>query len=360
MRARTLSRRASCRHRRRRRPRAAGGGASRRCSWRASTARAGRGRCELVGGVPVGVQDTPAGALAAADNYVALASQSIEQDPAVFAAARRAGIRPRARSRTLAEAQRVRAGDTQNMTNYRARRARHRGHRRAAPGQLHARRSATVTSWLGGFVWGPHLAPRQTWNLVDTTLRWQAGRWLVLSSDTDATPAPVPSIVYVERRQRPGAGVRASRRDDRPVLRHRRLRMPSPPLRRLPSCSRWRSACSALLPARAALAPAAGTQAGRPVQAAAQARRATKHGSAPCSVEVPVIGGLVERSACEAASEAAGAVGGLVGEAAGAVGNGIIERARGVDDRRRDARSPAFVSRGDAADDHAAAAVGVV
>jgi hypothetical protein len=39
---------------------------------------------ELVDGVPVGVQHTPAGALAAADNYVALASQSVEQDPAAF------------------------------------------------------------------------------------------------------------------------------------------------------------------------------------------------------------------------------------------------------------------------------------
>lgn len=29
-------------------------------------------------------------------------------------------------------------------------------------------------------------------------LRWQTGRWLVVASNVDATPAPVPSIVYVE------------------------------------------------------------------------------------------------------------------------------------------------------------------
>jgi hypothetical protein len=58
--------------------------------------------------------------------------------------------------------------------------------------------TAQVTSWLGGFVWGPHLTPRQTWNLIDTTLRWQDGRWLVEASNTEATPAPVPSIVYVD------------------------------------------------------------------------------------------------------------------------------------------------------------------
>jgi hypothetical protein len=128
---------------------------------------------------------------------VALASQSIEQDPSVFVELVAQAYAPQARGRTLAEAQRVRAGDTQNMTNY------HEGGRGIAV--IAARRldsytppQATITSWLGGFVWGPHLAPRQTWNLIDTTLRWQAGRWLVLSSDTDTTPAPVPSIVYVD------------------------------------------------------------------------------------------------------------------------------------------------------------------
>lgn len=152
---------------------------------------------ELIGGVPVGVQHTPAGALAAADNYVALASQSIEQDPAVFAALVAQAYTPQARGRTLAEASRVRAADAVNMSNYRE------GGRGIAV--IAARRldrytpsEATVTSWLGGFVWGPHLAPRQTWNLVETTLRWQAGRWLVLSSVTDPTPAPVPAIVYVD------------------------------------------------------------------------------------------------------------------------------------------------------------------
>ena len=46
-------------------------------------------------------------------------------------------------------------------------------------------------------MWGPHLQPRQTWNLVDTTLRWRGGRWLVAGSNVDSTPAPVPSVVYV-------------------------------------------------------------------------------------------------------------------------------------------------------------------
>ena len=154
------------------------------------------GAIELSDGVPVGVEHTRAGALAAADNYLALASQSIEQDPAVFAALVAQVYAPEARSRTLAQAQQLRAGDTQNMTNYQQ------GGRGIAV--IAARRLdsytpqlATVTTWLGGFVWGANLLPRQSWNLVDTTLRWQAGRWLVVSSNTDSTPAPVPSVVYV-------------------------------------------------------------------------------------------------------------------------------------------------------------------
>ena len=154
------------------------------------------GAIELSHGVPVGVEHARAGALAAADNYLALASQSIEQDPAVFAALVAQVYAPEARSRTLAQAQQLRTGDTQNMTNYQRG-----GHGIAVVAARRLDRYtpqlATVTTWLGGFVWGPSLSPRQTWNLVDTTLRWQAGRWLVVSSNTDPTPAPVPSVVYV-------------------------------------------------------------------------------------------------------------------------------------------------------------------
>lgn len=165
--------------------------------FRSSEPPSSAGALRLVDGVPVGVQHTPAGALAAADNYVAVASQSIEQDPLVFSALVAQAYAPQARPGALAQARQIRAGDAQNMANYRD------GGRGIAV--IAARRldgytseSATVTSWLGGVVWGPQLAPRQTWNLVDTTLRWQAGRWLVLSSVTDPTPAPVPSIVYLD------------------------------------------------------------------------------------------------------------------------------------------------------------------
>jgi hypothetical protein len=150
-----------------------------------------------VRGVPVGVADSPAGALAAADNYLALASQSVEQDPAAFAALVHTVYAPGARAGTLAQAARVRAADVAGIRNYAQ------GGRAVAV--IAARRldhytaaRAVVTSWLGGFEWGPTLAPRQSWNLVDTTLAWRDGRWLVAAMDTERTPAPVPSIVYID------------------------------------------------------------------------------------------------------------------------------------------------------------------
>jgi len=151
----------------------------------------------VVGGVAVGVLDTPAGALAAADNYLASASQAVEQNPAEFAALVAVVYAPASRASTLRQAAQARAADITDMRNYAQ------GGRAVAV--IAARRlgrytpgRATVTSWLGGFVWGPALSPRQSWNLVETTLVWRHGRWLVLSMNTERAPAPVPSVVFVD------------------------------------------------------------------------------------------------------------------------------------------------------------------
>jgi hypothetical protein len=151
----------------------------------------------VVHGVAVGVLDTPAGALAAADNYLATASQSVEQNPSAFAALVQAVYAAASRASALAQAARVRTADIPDMRNY--------AHGGRAVAVIAARRldrytsgRATVTSWLGGFVWGPGLSPRQSWNLVDTTLVWRRGRWLVRSMNTERAPAPVPSVVFVD------------------------------------------------------------------------------------------------------------------------------------------------------------------
>jgi hypothetical protein len=155
------------------------------------------GPIELDRGVPVGIEHSPGGALAAADNYLADSAQTLEQDPSAFAELVSKVYAPNARAQTLAAGEQLRLGDRAGMSNYSE------GGRGLAV--VAARRldrytasSATVTSWLVGFVWGPLISPRQSWNLVDTTLIWRSGRWLVVSSQTDPTPAPVPAIVYVD------------------------------------------------------------------------------------------------------------------------------------------------------------------
>jgi hypothetical protein len=155
------------------------------------------GAIKLEGGVTIGVEHTPAGALAAADNYLAASSQTLEQDPSAFGALVARVYAPASREQTLAAAQQLRLGDPVGMNNY--------GEGGRGLAVVAARRldsytpaSAMITSWLAGFVWGPHLPPRQSWNLVDTTLAWNSGRWLVVSSQTDPTPAPVPAIVFLD------------------------------------------------------------------------------------------------------------------------------------------------------------------
>jgi hypothetical protein len=147
-------------------------------------------------GVPVVQAHTPAGALAAADNYLALSSQSLEQDPPAFATLVAQDYAPQVRASTLAEAKRLREADASDIAAYRegARAIAIVAARRL---DSYAPNQATITSWLAGLLWGPHTPPRQSWNLVDSILRWQSGRWLVVSERVDSTPAPVPSRVYV-------------------------------------------------------------------------------------------------------------------------------------------------------------------
>lgn len=88
-------------------------------------------------------------------------------------------------------------------------------------------------------------------------------------------------------------------------------------------------AAAVLCVSAAALPAPAGTQAGRPVNAAATARHATAGSS--CGVGLPLIGEAVSgvtNGLCEAGGlvgEAAGAVGGLIGEAAGSAVGSVLD-----------------------------------
>jgi hypothetical protein len=150
-----------------------------------------------VDGIPVEHADTRAGVLAAADNDLAIASQTVEQNPHLFARLVAVAYAPGVRSRTLTQAAALRRADRTAVANYAS------GGRAVAVIAARrldtfTRRRAVVTSWLGGFVWGPRLAPRQSWNLVQTVLTFERGRWLVTSSAALRTPAPVPSVVFID------------------------------------------------------------------------------------------------------------------------------------------------------------------
>jgi len=138
-------------------------------------------------GLPVGVLHTPAGALAAADNYVAAGmSASLDEpelerfaDTLVLPAARdgmlRVGAELERRSAPPAGMRAITTVVGQVLRTY-------------------ATDTARVTTWEVGSYWGPGLAPTQYWAIADLTLRWGAGRWRIAWLD-ERIPGPVPALV---------------------------------------------------------------------------------------------------------------------------------------------------------------------
>jgi hypothetical protein len=133
-----------------------------------------------------------AGALAAADDYVLVEQQSVEQDPA----------------------RETRLIDTADAASYRQADARSAAadRERDPAGMVlwaHGGRSVTViaahrldyyrpgavqvTTWTAQIFWGAGRAPQQSWGLGQTTLQWTGGRWFVTSDVALATGAPVPA-----------------------------------------------------------------------------------------------------------------------------------------------------------------------
>ena len=143
----------------------------------------------LENGVPVGVLDTPAGALAAADNYV-----SAEDDALLSGAAIRRVVDtlwvPRERAIELAQpfpAAAV-AGRSAKFSGLKLMAA-VAGHKL----ESYSANTAQAAVWHEITVWSSTLAPAQRWSLDTLTLVWDAGRWLVasrLSSPDSKTPVP--------------------------------------------------------------------------------------------------------------------------------------------------------------------------
>jgi hypothetical protein len=147
-----------------------------------------------IGGVPVGIQRSRAGALAAADNYVARVTETIVQDPAAYGRLVRAVWVPEGQDGALQEGETSRQRSTAAVENYAA------GGRGLAI--VAARRldtydgtRAEVTTWTAGFNWGPQQRPGQRWFLTETTLRWEGQRWRVERMEEAQRPAPAPARV---------------------------------------------------------------------------------------------------------------------------------------------------------------------
>jgi hypothetical protein len=144
-------------------------------------------------GVPVGVLHSRGGAVAAADDYVLVDQQTIEQDPTRLASLVRQNFAHPIQAEVLAQAQTARAQDPRGMALWASagRSASLIGAHRL---DAYDGRTAEVTSWVGTIYWGPGQPPKQAWDLARTWLRWAGGRWLVTSIRTRLPiPGPVPA-----------------------------------------------------------------------------------------------------------------------------------------------------------------------
>ena len=144
-------------------------------------------------GIPVGVEHSPDGVLAAADNYVAVSYASVERNPGVDTLLIETVYAPAIRMSAIAGAAAVRAQNPVGMSLWA-----HGGQNLSVIG---ARRldyydgnDAEVTTWNVDVFWGPGRPPKQAWVLTQTSLLWSGGRWLVTATTTLPTPGPVPAI----------------------------------------------------------------------------------------------------------------------------------------------------------------------
>jgi hypothetical protein len=158
-----------------------------------------RGAIRTASGVPIGVDHSKAGALAAADNYVAVASETVLQDPARYAALVRETYVEGYQATALREARVARGRMTTLLAEYAAGR---RALALVAARRLEAYSSdrARITTWTAGISWGPGRSPGQRWFLAEVTLRWTGDRWRVERSNESKRSAPTPGVVrYSDR-----------------------------------------------------------------------------------------------------------------------------------------------------------------
>jgi hypothetical protein len=157
------------------------------------------GAVRIVDGVPIGNGHSRAGALAAADNYVAVSSETVLQDPDRYANLVREVYDTTYQATAIRQAQALRRRSAESIANYEAG-----GRALAIVGarrlDQYAADRARVTTWTAGFSWGPNRQPGQRWFFTVSRLRWDSDRWRVERLDEVERTAPVPGVVrYSDR-----------------------------------------------------------------------------------------------------------------------------------------------------------------
>jgi len=157
----------------------------------------GNAAVRTIDGVPVGVEQSRAGALAAADNYIATVSENVVKDPRLYETLVRRVFAPSEQDYALREGERARTLAPAAVSDY--------AEGGGAVALIGARRldtydgsRAQVTTWLGGVVWGPSRRPTQRWQLVETDLRWDGQRWLVERMRPAERSAPAPAVTKAD------------------------------------------------------------------------------------------------------------------------------------------------------------------
>jgi hypothetical protein len=143
----------------------------------------------LVDGVPVGVIDTPVGAIAAAENYLASEDDALLSSDEIRRVVDTVWA-PAERGVELAQPfpAAALAGKAATFPGLRLAAA-----VAGAKLESYAPQSAQVLVWHEITVWSASVAPTQRWSLDTVTLVWDAGRWLVASraaAPDSETPVP--------------------------------------------------------------------------------------------------------------------------------------------------------------------------
>ncbi len=148
-----------------------------------------------VHGIPVGVVHSPGGALAAADSYVLVEQESVEQNPPREGRLIAIDDAPSYRAADARSAAEIRSEDRAGMAFLA-----HGGRSFAFVGarrlDYYGGSAAQVTTWRTQIFWGAGepRTPTQAWGLDQTSLEWSSGRWLVTRNITLQDSAPAPAL----------------------------------------------------------------------------------------------------------------------------------------------------------------------